>query len=67
MSTTRILDQLLDQHPNRYELILKVAQKAKQIKAESREQAKSTNAVIQALQMVAAEGDGTILISNSGY
>ncbi len=67
MSTTRILDQLLEQHPNRYELILKVAQKAKQIKAETREQAKSTNAVIQALQMVAAEGDGTILISTSGY
>jgi DNA-directed RNA polymerase subunit K/omega len=67
MSTTRILDQLLESHPNRYELILKVAQKAKQIKAETREQAKSTNAVIQALQMVAAEGDGTILISTSGY
>jgi DNA-directed RNA polymerase subunit K/omega len=67
MSTTRILDQLLEKHPNRYELILKVAQKAKQIKAETREQAKATNAVIQALQMVAAEGDGTILISPAGY
>ncbi|MBK9142264.1 MAG: DNA-directed RNA polymerase subunit omega [Candidatus Obscuribacterales bacterium] len=67
MSTTNILDQLLDENTNRYELVLKVAQRAKQIKNESREQAKTTNAVIQALQMVAAEGDGTILISPSGY
>lgn len=64
MSTTRILDQLLSKHPNRYELVLKVAQKAKQIKAETREQQRATNSVIQALQMVAAEGDGTILISS---
>ena len=67
MSTTNILDQLLDETTNRYELVLKVATRAKQIKNESREQAKTTNAVIQALQMVAAEGDGTILISPSGY
>ncbi|HEY9714694.1 MAG TPA: DNA-directed RNA polymerase subunit omega, partial [Chroococcales cyanobacterium] len=67
MSTTRILDQLLDKDTNRYELVLKVAQRAKQIKNETREQHKATNAVIQALQMVAAEGDGTILISPSGY
>ena len=67
MSTTNILDQILDENTNRYELVLKVAQRAKQIKTESREQAKTTNAVIQALQMVAAEGDGTILISPSGY
>lgn len=67
MSTTRILDQLLEQHPNRYELVLKVAQRAKQIKNETREQHKATNAVIQALQMVAAEDDGTILISPTGY
>ena len=67
MSTTNILDQLLDESTNRYELVLKVAQRAKQIKNETREQHKTTNAVIQALQMVAAEGDGTILISTSGY
>lgn len=67
MSTTNILDQILDENTNRYELVLKVAQRAKQIKTESRDQAKTTNAVIQALQMVAAEGDGTILISPSGY
>jgi DNA-directed RNA polymerase subunit K/omega len=67
MSTTRILDQLLDKDTNRYELVLKVAQRAKQIKNETRDQHKATNAVIQALQMVAAEGDGTILISPSGY
>lgn len=67
MSTTRILDQLLEKYPNRYELVLKVAQRAKQIKNETREQQKATNAVIQALQMVAAEGDGTILISPSEY
>ena len=67
MSTTRILDQLMDSHPNRYELVLKVAQRAKAIKTESRDQHKATNAVIQALQMVAAEDDGTILISPSGY
>ncbi|MBX9879230.1 MAG: DNA-directed RNA polymerase subunit omega [Candidatus Obscuribacterales bacterium] len=66
MNTTRILDRLLDKHENRYELVLKVAQRAKQIKNETREQQKVTNAVIQALQMVAAEGDGTILISPSG-
>ncbi|HEY9783830.1 MAG TPA: DNA-directed RNA polymerase subunit omega [Candidatus Obscuribacterales bacterium] len=67
MSTTRILDQLLEKHQNRYELVLKVAQRAKQIKNETREQHKATNAVIQALQMVAAEDDGTILISPTGY
>jgi DNA-directed RNA polymerase subunit K/omega len=67
MSTTRILDQLLENHPNRYELVLKVSQRAKQIKNETKDQHKATNAVIQALQMVAAEGDGTILISPSGY
>ena len=66
MSTTRILDQLLDSHPNRYELVLKVAQRAKQIKSETRDQPRATNPVIQALQMVAAEGDGTILISTQG-
>jgi DNA-directed RNA polymerase subunit K/omega len=66
MSTTRILDQLLENHNNRYELVLKVAQRAKQIKNETKDQHKATNAVIQALQMVAAEGDGTILISPSG-
>lgn len=66
MNTTRILDRLLDKHENRYELVLKVAQRAKQIKNETREQQKVTNAVIQSLQMVAAEGDGTILISSSG-
>jgi len=67
MSTTRTLDQLLENFPNRYELVLKVAQRAKQIKNETREQTKATNAVIQALQMVAAEGDGTILISPTEY
>ncbi|MBC7998271.1 MAG: DNA-directed RNA polymerase subunit omega [Leptolyngbya sp.] len=67
MSTTRILDQLMDKHGNRYELVLKVAQRAKAIKTETRDQHKATNAVIQALQMVAAEDDGTILISPSGY
>jgi len=67
MSTTRILDQLLNKDTNRYELVLKVALRAKQIKTETRDQHKATNAVIQALQMVAAEGDGTILISPTGY
>ncbi len=67
MSTTHILDQLLTEDVNLYELVLKVSQKAKQIKSETRELPKNANAVIQALQMVAAEGDGTILISNSGY
>ena len=67
MNTTRILDQLLDKDTNRYELVLKVAQKAKQIKNETSESHKTTNAVIQALQMVAAEDDGTILISPSNY
>lgn len=66
MSTTRILDQLLDKDTNRYELVLKVATRAKQIKTETKDQHKATNAVIQALQMVAAEDDGTILISPSG-
>jgi DNA-directed RNA polymerase subunit K/omega len=67
MNTTRILDQLLGKNTNRYDLVLKVAQKAKQIKNETSEAHKTTNAVIQALQMVAAEGDGTILISPSAY
>ncbi len=67
MNTTRILDQLLNKDTNRYELVLKVAQKAKQIKNETSESHKTTNAVIQALQMVAAEDDGMILISPSSY
>jgi DNA-directed RNA polymerase subunit K/omega len=67
MNTTRILDQLLGKDTNRYELVLKVAQKAKQIKNETSESHKTTNAVIQALQMVAAEDDGMILISPSNY
>jgi DNA-directed RNA polymerase subunit K/omega len=65
MTTTRILDQLLEQYPNRYELVLKVATRAKQIKNETRDQARATNPVIQALQMVAAEGDGHIMISSN--
>ncbi|HEY9788886.1 MAG TPA: DNA-directed RNA polymerase subunit omega [Candidatus Obscuribacterales bacterium] len=65
MSTTRILDQLLEQYPNRYELVLKVASRAKQIKNETRDQPRATNPVIQALQMVAAEGDGHIMISSN--
>ncbi len=63
MSTTRILDHLFEKYPNRYELVLKVAHRAKQIKNECRDQQHTTNEVIQALQMVAAEGDGTIFIS----
>lgn len=56
MSTTRILDQLLVSNPNRYELVLKVAQRAKQIKSETRDQPRATNPVIQALQMVLPRG-----------
>jgi len=66
MSTTRILDQLLKKVHNRYELVFEGGTTRQANQNETLDQPKATNAVIQALQMVAAEGDGTILISPSG-
>ena len=62
MSMNKLLSDLLEEAPNRYDLVLKVAQLAKQIKDETKELEGTTNPVIQALQEIAAQRDGTLLV-----
>ncbi len=62
MSMNKILSDLLEEAANRYDLVLKVAKLAKQIKEETKEQEGTTNPVIQALQEIAAQRDGTLLV-----
>ena len=62
MSMNRILSDLLEEAANRYDLVLKVAKLAKQIKDETKELEGTTNPVIQALQEIAAQRDGTLLV-----
>ncbi len=62
MSMNKILSDLLEEAENRYELVLKVGQLAKQIKEETKELEGTTNPVIQALQEIAAQRDGTLLV-----
>lgn len=62
MTMNKILSDLLDEAANRYDLVLKVAGLAKQIKDETKELEGTTNPVIQALQEIAAQRDGTLLV-----
>ena len=62
MSMNKILSDLLEEAENRYDLVLKVAHLAKQIKEETKELEGTTNPVIQALQEIAAQRDGTLLV-----
>ena len=62
MSMNKLLSDLLEEAPNRYDLVLKVAKLAKQIKDETKELEGTTNPVIQALQEIAAQRDGTLLV-----
>ena len=64
MSINKLLSDLLEEAENRYDLILKVGMLAKQIKEETKELEGTTNPVIQALQEIAAQRDGTLLVTS---
>ena len=64
MSMNKLLSDLFQEVDNRYELVLKVSQLAKQIKDETKELEGTTNPVIQALQEIAAQKDGTLLVDS---
>ncbi|MBI1859091.1 MAG: DNA-directed RNA polymerase subunit omega [Candidatus Melainabacteria bacterium] len=58
----RLLGDLLENSDNRFELVLNVADLAKQIKNETKELEGTTNPIIEALQEIAAQSDGTLLV-----
>ena len=60
----RLLSDLLEEAENKYDLVLRVAQVAKQIKDETKELEGTTNPVIQSLQEIAAQRDGTLLVDS---
>lgn len=62
MSMNQLMSDLIREAENRYDLVLKVAQLAKQIKDETKELEGTTNPVIQALQEISAQRDGTMLV-----
>ena len=65
MTIIKLLGDLLEEAENRYDLVLKVADLAKQIKDETKEiEGGTTNPVIQALQEIAAQRDGTLLVDS---
>lgn len=64
MSMNKLLSDLLEESENRYETVLKVARLAKQVKDETKELSGTTNPVIQALQEIAAQSDGTLLVDS---
>ena len=64
MSINKLLGDLLEEAENRYELVLRVSGLAKQIKDETKELEGTTNPVIQALQEIAAQRDGTLLVDS---
>ena len=64
MSMIKLLGDLLEEAENRYELVLKIAGLAKQIKDETKELEGTTNPVIQSLQEIAASRDGTLLVDS---
>lgn len=64
MSMNKLLSDLLSEAENRYDVVLRVAQLAKQIKEETKELEGTTNPVIQALQEIAAQRDGTLLVDS---
>ena len=62
MTMNKLLSDLIEEAGNKYELVLKVSSLAKQIKDETKEADGTTNPVIQALQEIAAQRDGTLLV-----
>lgn len=64
MSINKLLGDLLEEADNRYDLVLRVAGLAKQIKEETKELDGTTNPVIQSLQEIAAQRDGTLLVDS---
>lgn len=62
MSMNQLMSDLITEAENRYDLVLKVAELAKQIKDETKELEGTTNPVIQALQEISAQRDGTMLV-----
>ncbi len=64
MSMNKLLSELLEEAENKYDLVLRVAQLAKQIKEETKEVEETTNPVIQSLQEIAAQRDGTLLVDS---
>ena len=64
MSINKTLSDLLEDSQNRYETVLEVALLAKQIKDETKEHPGTTNPVIQAVQEIAAQSDGTLLVNS---
>lgn len=60
----KLLSDLLEEAENRYDLVLRVSGLAKQIKEETKELEGTTNPVIQALQEIAAQRDGTLLVDS---
>lgn len=62
MTINKLLCDLLEQSDNRFDMVLKVAALAKEIKEETKESEGTTNPVIQALQEISAQRDGTLLV-----
>lgn len=64
MTINKLLCDLLEDAENRYTLVLETAQLAKQIKEETKELDGTTNPVIQSIQEIAAQSDGTLLVDS---
>ena len=64
MSINKTQSDLLENAPNKYEAVLYIAQLAKEIKEETKELQGATNPVIQAIQEIAAQSDGTLLVNS---
>ena len=64
MSISQTQSDLLESAENKYEAVLYIAQLAKQIKDETKELQGTTNPVIQAIQEIAAQNDGTLLVNS---
>ena len=64
MTMNKLLSELLEEAENKYDLVIRVAQLAKQIKEETKEVEETTNPVIQSLQEIAAQRDGTMLVDS---
>ena len=64
MTINKLLCDLLEEANNRYDLVLRIAGLAKQIKEETKEADGTTNPVIQSIQEIAAQSDGTLLVDS---
>lgn len=58
----KLLVDLLEEADNRFGLVLKVAELAKQIKDETKELEGTTNPIVESIQEIAAQKDGTLLV-----